>query len=101
MNVAYNDQGFYSRGRNFRGRASFSRNYGGNRRTAASGGRGRGVNQNRMNPVDSQGKLMKCLVCESIMHFERDCSHALNIKRNYVFQTTDIEEDVNKVYDYS
>ena len=56
---------------------------------------------NRINPVDSQGKLIKCQVCESIMHFKRDCPHALKNKRDYVLQTTDIEEDVNKVYDYS
>ena len=101
-NVAYNSQGFYSRGRrNFSGRASFSRNSGSNIWTAASGGRGHGVNQNRMNRVDSQGKLMKCLACEWIMHFKRDCPHSLKNKRDSVLQTTDIEEDVNKVYDYS
>ena len=101
-NVAYNDQRSYSRGRrNFSGRASFSRNYGNNRWMAASGGRGRGINQNRMNPVDSQGKLMKCLPCESIMHFKRDCPHASKNKKDSVLQATDIEEDVNKVYDYS
>ena len=45
VNVAYNDQRFYSCGRRiFSGRASFSRNYGSNRWMAASGGRGRGVN---------------------------------------------------------
>ena len=39
VNVAYNDQRFYSRGRrNFSGRASFSRKYGSNRWMAASGG---------------------------------------------------------------
>ena len=104
VNVAYNDQGFYSRGRrNFSGRASFSRNSGSNRWMVLSGGRGRGrgVNQNRMNPVDSQGKLMKCLVCESIMHFKRDYPHALKNKKDSVLQATDIEEDVNKRYDYS
>ena len=102
VNVAYNDQRFYSRGRrNFSGKASFSRNYGSNRWMAASGGGGRGVNQNRMNPVDSQAKLMKCLVCGSIMHFKRDCPHALKNKRDSVLQATDTEEDVNKVYDYS
>ena len=58
------------------------------------------MNQNRMNPVDSKGKLMKCLGRESIMHFKRDCPNALKNKRDYVLQTTDIEEDVNKVYDY-
>ena len=41
VNVAYNNQGFYSRQR----RASFSRNYGSNRWTTVSGGRGRAVNQ--------------------------------------------------------
>ena len=102
VNVAYNDQGFYCRGRrNFSGRVSFSRNSGSNRRTAASGGRGRGANQNRMNPVDSQGKLMKCLAYESIMHLKRDCPHVLKNKRDSVLQTTDIGEDVNKVCDYS
>ena len=35
------------------------------------------------------------------MHFKRDCPHALKNKRDSVLQTTDIEEDVNKVYDYS
>ena len=54
-----------------------------------------------MNPVDSQAKVMKCLECESIMDFKRDCPHALKNKRDSVLQTTDIEEDVNKVYDYS
>ena len=59
LNVAYNDKRFHSRGRRyFSGIASFSRNYGSNRWIAVSGGRGRGVNQNRMNPVDSQGKLI-------------------------------------------
>ena len=102
VNVAYNDKGFYSRGRrNFSGRASFSRNCGSSRWMAVSGGGGRGVNQNRMNPVDSKGKLMKCLVGESIMHLKRDCPHALKNKRDSVLQATDIKEDVNKVYDYS
>ena len=102
VNAACNDQRFYSRGRrNFSRRANFSRNYGSNSWMAASGGRGRGVNQNRMNPVDSQGKLMKCLVCESIMHFKRDCPHVLKNKKDSVLQVTDIEEDVDKVYDYS
>ena len=58
------------------------------------------MNQNRMNPVDSQGKLMKCLVCELIMHFKRDCQHAIKNRRDSVLQMTDIEEDVNKVYDH-
>ena len=44
---------------------------------------------------------MKYLVCESIIHFKRDCPHALKDKRDSVLQATDIEEDVNKVYDYS
>ena len=44
---------------------------------------------------------MKCLVCESIMHFKRDCPHALKNERDSVLQATDIEEDVSKVYDYS
>ena len=101
VRVAYNDQRFYSRGRrNFSGRASFSRNYGSNRWMTVSGGRGCVVNRNRMNPVYSQGKLMKCLVCESVMHFKRDCPRALKNKKDSVLQAIDIE-DVNKVYDYS
>ena len=44
---------------------------------------------------------MKCLACELIMHFKSDCPLALKNKRDSVLQTTDNEEDVNKVYDYS
>ena len=52
--------------------------------------------------IRSTEKLgIPCNICESIVHFKRDCPHALKNKRDSVLQTTDIEEDVNKVYDYS
>ena len=53
----------------------------------------------RRNPCDADGNYLKCLVCESIMHFRKDCPHANARKSENVTKTEN--EEAYKVQDFS
>ena len=42
----------------------------------------------RSNPVDQSGNHLRCMVCQSTMHFVRDCPHAYENNEQMTFLTT-------------
>ena len=83
---SYRSRGGRSRGYAGRGSNSNSANMarGGNYQGQRSRGGYRGNNlqsfkhgnNRKQNPVDQQGNILKCLICESIFHFAKDCQHS-------------------------
>ena len=73
-----------SRGRGWYGRRSRGTNRGGYKN---SGDRRGGKNDSekpgkRMNPLNRDGTVSKCLICDSKMHWARDCLHAYERNEN-------------------
>ena len=72
---------------NYRKRSNFSR--GSARQFYRRNFNNTNKNQNRhkTNPTDSNGNPMTCNICQSIMHFSRDCPHSHeNIKKQGIVQ---------------
>ena len=38
-------------------------------------------NRKEMNPLDKNCQISRCVVCDSKMHWAKDCSHSKNIKQ--------------------
>lgn len=125
VNTTETEEALYTRGRN-PVRGGYYGGYSGRRGFRSSRGTGRGYYQGRQesdtnkptssqvgasnrgrfqrrNPRDAEGNYMKCLICESIMHFRRNCPHAQEAKRENVLETSTCSsnEEVYKVHDYS
>ena len=60
--------------------------------------RGRG-NRRRSNPLNFEGNPMRCGVCDSVMHFQRDCPHSYENQSKQVFESK--EESINEVRNLS
>ena len=52
-------------------------------------------NGRKTNPVNEKGEFLRCLICESIYHFARDCQHAYENKRKEYGNSTERSEQVN------
>ena len=60
--------------------------------------RGRG-SRKRTNPLNFEGNTMRCRICDSVMHFQRDCPHSYESQSKQVFESK--EESANEVRDLS
>ena len=43
--------------------------------------RTRNTNRKEMNPLNKNGQISRCVVCESKMHWAKDCPHVNNVKQ--------------------
>jgi len=66
---------FLKNGNSYKGRYNARRKAGGQRNFSSTTTSNRNSSR-RSNPVDPTGNPMRCMVCQSIMHFVRDCPHA-------------------------
>ena len=60
--------------------------------------RGHG-SRRKSNPLNSEGNLMCCRICDSVMHFQRDCSHSYKNQSKQVFESK--EDSINEVRNLS
>ena len=40
-------------------------------------------NRKEMNPLDRNGQISRCIVCDSKMHWAKDCPHGKTIKQQF------------------
>ena len=89
----------YSRGRSNWQRkpkgVAMTHEYQGNKQTATKENigtgalaRGRG-SRRRSNPLNFEGNLMRCRICDSVMHFQRNCPHSYENQSKQVFESKD------------
>ena len=79
--------------------------YQGNKQTATKETMGTGDlasrrgNRRRSNPLNFEGNSMSCRICDSVMHFQRDCPHSYENQSKQVFESK--EESINEVRNLS
>ena len=50
------------------------------------------VKKNKLNPLDKQGKLTRCVICDSKMHWAKHCPHKSSTKPVNITETVSDEE---------
>ena len=51
------------------------------------------IRKNKLNPVDKQGKLTRCIICDSKMHWMKFCPHKSSAKPVNVVETVSDNDD--------
>ena len=78
------------RGRGRQGKGTFVNNNGYKGRSDNRVNQGYSKNYVKKNPVGKDGNLLRCKICESVMHFVRECPH--NDKKDNVHCTEAVDE---------
>ena len=79
--------------------------YHGNKQTATEENMGTGAlargrgSRRRSNPLNFDGNPMRCIICDSMMHFQRDCPQPYENQSKQVFESK--EESANEVRNLS
>ena len=79
--------------------------YQGNKQTATKENMGTGTpargrgSRRKSNPSNSEGNPMCCRICDSVMHFQRNCPHSYENQSKQVFESK--EESINEVRNLS
>ena len=50
----------------------------------------------KLNPMDKQGKITRCVICDSKMYCSKNCPHRTNLKSVNIAETTSNDNNYNE-----